>query len=282
MNSQKDVMQVLVSDFKDDTNATTLATLPVGEIGFFDAANAIAASGAGRFVLNNGGVLIESSFVKSFAGWASAKAYAAPVLHKETLVLTGAVVVGSLYLLRVEMDIKGMTGKYIKEAPHRAITGDTTATIATALKNAMVAALIREGNTALTVTNPAPSNVVIEGVLQPYVPGKKLGNAVPFRTSITSPDTELKLGTITTAGSRGVGTGNWVHAKEFFAWGNQDAFRYNSWRNNFEPKVLSSASKSYITVVVDERVNMPSANADVPVNIQIIVALNKDGAASAV
>jgi hypothetical protein len=280
MNSQKDVLQVLVSDFKDDTNATTLATLPVGEIGFFDAANAIAASGAGRFVLNNGGELIESSYVKAFAGWASAKAYAAPTLHKETLTLSGAVVAGTLYLYRVEMDIKGMTGKYIKEAPYKAVAGDTTTTIATALKNAMNAALTREGNTALTVTSSG-AVITTEGVLQPYVPGKKLGNAVPFRTSITSPDTDQKLGTVTVVGSRGVGTGNWVHAKEFFAWGNQDAFRYNSWRNNFEPKVLSSASKSYITVVVDEKVYMPTANADVPVNLQIIVALNKDGSASA-
>ena len=54
MGSQKNILQVLPCGFTAQASGAavlTVATLPVGELAFFDKYNAIQTSGAGRFVL---------------------------------------------------------------------------------------------------------------------------------------------------------------------------------------------------------------------------------------
>jgi len=283
MSSQKNFLQVFVSNaYNKVTIKATVALLEDGGIGFFDKTNALAATGAGRFVKKVGTDIIESPYINSFAGWPATKlAYAAFVAHTETVTLAAAVVVGTYYQLRIEMDIKGMTGKYIKESVHKAVTGDTVTTIAAALVSRMNAALTREGNTALTVSS-ALGVITVVNKLQTYDPGKKLGNAVPFSIAITQgPTADIQLGTVTVAGSSGVGRGAQVHAREFFAWGNHDPYRYNGWRNNFTPKVYADASLTYDVNVINETIYEKTDNADVPVQLEVYVAFNTAGATPA-
>jgi len=381
MNSQQNVLQVLVCGFTGpQATQNALADLPSGEMAFYDKTNVRQTSGAGRFVLNNGGKFIESNYVASFSGW-SAKSYAAPILRVETIQVPTAVA-GSVYMIQVILDIKGMTGKYIKHGVYKAQTGDTTSDIATALADSLNKALAREGNTALTVTVDTDT-VTITGKLQTYVPGKKLGFQVPFTASLSSPEvsaaaavvgTNFATGTVTIAGGsgsidgitvnsveimsgaesfdtnlattataiaanitantsvpnysatadaaiititaeetgdtpngyvvvgsgttmtttdvnmsggyfqvgdNGTGTGPYVHAKEYFAWGNQESFRYNSFRNNFEPKTLSDSSKEYDVQAVSEDVYEKTAHADVRVSLQVLLAFDSNGSTPA-
>lgn len=280
MSSQKNFLQVLTSNsFKSQTIKATLAALEDGAIGFFTNAGAIAATGAGRFVLRKGTEYFESPYIENFTGWVATKqAYAAFVAHTETVTLTAAVVAGTYYQLRVEMDIKGMTGKYIKESYHKAVTGDTVTTIAAALVARMNASFTREGNTALTISS-ALGVITVVNKLQTYDPGKKLGGAVPFSISIQQgPTADIQLGTVTVAGTSGIGRGAQVHAKEFFAWGNQDACRYNGWRNNFTPKVYADPTLTYDVYVINETTFQRTDNATVPVPVEIFIAFNTAGA----
>lgn len=381
MNSQKNVLQVLASDFTGpQATQNALADLPAGELAFYDKTNTRQTSGAGRFVLNNGGKFIESNYLAAFAGW-SLKSYAAPILRVETVTIPTPVA-GKVYIVQVILDIKGMTGKYIKHGVYKAQSGDTATDVATALALSLNKAIAREGSTAITVTSSV-ADVIITGVLQDYVEGKKLGFQVPFTTSLSSPEesavagvvsTNYATGTVTLAGAsgsidsitvdsvevmsgaesfdtsptitatavaanitahtsvpnynatadgavvtitsealgtipngfvvvgtgttmtttdvnmsggylqvgdNGIGTGNYVHAKEYFAWGNQDSFRYNSFRNNFTPKTLSSAAKTYNVQAANEDVYEKTAHADVRVSLQVLLAFNSAGSTPA-
>ena len=382
MNSQQNVLQVLACGFTGpQATQNALADLPVGELAFYDKTNVRQTSGAGRFVLNNGGKFIESNYLVSFAGW-SLKSYAAPVLHQETILIP-APVAGKVYMIQVILDIKGMTGKYIKHGVYKAQTSDTAIIVATALVASLNNALAREGNTAITVANSGTATVTITGKLQTYEAGKKLGFQVPFTSSLSSPEGEeiagsiglvsatgtvtlsggsgsfdsitvnsveimsgseaydtsptvtatavaanitahtsvpnysavavgavvtitaddggigpngfVVVGTGTTmtsvdvnmsggsalVGDNGVGTGPYVHAKEYFAWGNQDSFRYNSFRNNFTPKTLSDSAKTYNVQAVNEDVYQKTAHADVRTSLQILLAFDSAGSAPA-
>lgn len=381
MNSQKNVLQVLTcGGFTGPATVGGVAdidALPIGEMAFFAKTNAIATSGWGRFVLRVSATeIIQSNFI-TFAGW-SIVSYVAPVLHTENVTVTGPTT-GGYYQLQVIMDIKGMTGKYIKHGVYVAKTGDTATDVAAALVSSLNASLTREGNTALTVTSSL-GVITVAGVLQTYISGKKSGNQVPFSTSLKSPeedvlgslslvaatgtvtiaggsgsidsitvnsievmsgaenfDTDLPttataiaanitantsvpnysavavgaiititaddagpdvngfvvVGTGTTmtttdvnmsggsilAGTNGKGTGNYVHEKEYFAWGNQDSFRYNSWRNNFDPSVRADASLTYDTQAVTEDTYEKNAHANIRVSKQILLAFNVAGSA---
>ncbi len=279
MNSQKNVLQVLVSNVESQCTiaaGATLSGLPDGELAFYDKANDRQTSGAGRFVVNNGGTFIESNYVENFAGW-SIDDYAAATLHVETIQITTATV-GSIYMIQVILDIKGMTGKYIKHGAYKAQTGDTANTIAAALADSLNKALAREGNTALTVT-VATDTVTITGKLQTYIPGKKLGFQIPFTASLSSPEVLAAASTVTEVGDNGVGTGPYVHSKEYFAWGNQDSFRYNSFRNNFTPKTISDPAGVYNVQAVNEDVYQKTAHADVRTSLQVLLAFDDAGGA---
>jgi len=382
MNTQQNVLQVLACDFTGpQATQNALADLPVGELAFYDKTNTRQPSGAGRFVLNNGGKFIESNYLADFAGW-DLKSYTAPELRVETVTIPTPVV-GSVYIVQVILDIHGMTGKYIMHGVYKALTGDTATNVATAVALSLNNAITREGSTAITVTSSG-ADVIITGKMQTYVAGKKLGFQVPFTASLSSPEdaavagvvaTNYATGTVTLdsggggsvdtikvngvdvmsgaeaydtnlpdtatnvaanitahtsvpnytavavgavvtitseetggtpngytvvstattivttdvnmsgghlkGGDNGVGTGNYVHAKEYFAWGNQDSFRYNSFRNNFTPKVLSDDSKTYNVQAVSEDVYEPTAHADVRVSLQVLLAFNSAGSSPA-
>lgn len=268
MNSQQNVLQVLVSNVNAGSNSTTVAALPDGELGFFDKANAVAVSGEGRFVLNSGGTFIESNYI-DFAGW-DIKAYAAPVLRVETITIP-TITVGKLYMIQIILDIKGMTGKYIKHGAYKAKTGDDATAVATALAGSLNKAIAREGNTAVVVTT-STDTVIITGALQTYIEGKKLGFQVPFTASLSSPEESATASVVSPVGTNGVGTGNYVHAKEYLAWGNQDSFRYNSFRNNFTPKTLSDPALTYGVQAVNDDVYQKTAHADVRTSLQVLLA----------
>jgi len=279
MNSQKNVLQVLSCvGFTGPATVGGIADiseLPVGEMAFFDKDNAIATTGWGRFVLRESATeIIQSNFI-TFLGW-DLVSYAAPALHAETVTITGPTI-GGYYQLQVTMDIKGMTGKYIKHGVYVAKTGNTVTNVADALVASLNAALAREGNTALLVENTA-GVITVSGILQTYIPGKKSGNQVPFSAALISPEGDV-LGTVTVPGTNGTGTGNYVHEKEYFAWGNQDSFRYNSWRNNFEPKVLTNVALTYDTQAINEDTYEKTAHGDVRVSKQILLAFNDSGSA---
>jgi hypothetical protein len=282
MSSQKNVVQVLVSDLNAQSNAANVAALPNGELGFFKKDNTAGIAGdEGRYVLRiDANNIIESSYIKKFVAW-TLGAYVPAVAHVETVTIT-TVEVGTVYILDVEQKIKGQTGVFVQKGIYKAITGDTVTTIATALTKSLNASLAREGNTVITATS-ALGVITITGVAQDYVPHKKDGRFVRFNTGLVSgPAVDVKAGTVTVAGTNGVGLGKFVHARELFAFGNQDPYRYNGWRNNFEPKALSSASKNYKTQVINELSEIETANGHVLANVDILLAFNTAGAAPAV
>ena len=282
--SQFHVLQVFPCGFTgivSGSGLNTVALLPVGEIGFFDSANALQATGAGRIVMRLSSTeILESNYLDNFAGW-GATSYAAPTYHTETVTVATAVA-DTYYELRVEVDIKGMTGKMIKKGVHKSLSsGSTVTTIATALVASINAALTREGLDAnFTVSNAAGVITILTNE-RTYDPGKKSGAAMRFKASLSYPEAQAVLGTVTVPGGPGVGHGPLIAEREFFAWGNNDQHRYNSWRNNFTPRSLADAALDYDVQTVNEVQSEVTANGNVRVNIQILVAFDSNGSTPA-
>jgi hypothetical protein len=207
--SNKNSLKVFVSNATGPSVATTLATLPVGEIGFFTAAGAaIATTGTGHLCYRRAdGQVIMSDQVTFASAWKSSiKAYAAPTMEVQTVTFSTATA-STLYQVRLEMKLPGMNGSYIKHGNYvSAASGDTTTTIATALAASLNKALAREDKEYFTITSGA-GTVIVTAKSLPYVRGKKSGHPVWFKTSLIYPEALAVNGALTATPSDGIGYG---------------------------------------------------------------------------
>lgn len=289
MYSAKNSLKVLISNKANFCSmGTTLKTLPVGEIGFFDETGALLGSsvavlgasgiGTGFFAIRkaDGQILKGKTFTST--GWALAKkAYAAPTMETQTVTISTATA-GQQYQLRIEMVIPGMQGPYFKHGNYVAVSGDTTSTIATALAASINAALAREDKEYFTIT--AASNVItIVAKLQNYVRGKKQGRPPVFRSSLVLPEAYAALGVQTVAPSDGIGYGPYICEKEYLAQGDSDPYRFGGYPNSFDDRGLVGLATGKYDVfpfTVDSAVH--TNNTDVYAPQQYLIALNTVGA----
>lgn len=278
--SSKNSLKVGVSNAAGPSVAATLATLPTGEIGFFDAAGAaIATTGTGFLChrRSDGQVLRSDAITFSSAWKSSIKAYAAPTVEVQTVTFTTATA-STLYQVRLEMKLPGMNGSYIKHGNYvSAASGDNTTTIATALALSLNNALAREDKEYFTITSGA-GTVIVTAKLLPYIRGKKSGHPVWFKTSLIYPEALAVLGTLTTPPSDGIGYGPYICEKEFFAQGDSDPYRFSSWPNSFDDRALSGVSTGqYDVLAVSINDAKHTANADVYANQDMLIAFNTIG-----
>jgi hypothetical protein len=278
--SNKNSLKVFVSNATGPSVATTLATLPVGEIGFFTAAGAaIATTGTGHLCYRRAdGQVIMSDQVTFASAWKSSiKAYAAPTMEVQTVTFSTATA-STLYQVRLEMKLPGMNGSYIKHGNYvSAASGDTTTTIATALAASLNKALAREDKEYFTITSGA-GTVIVTAKSLPYVRGKKSGHPVWFKTSLIYPEALAVNGALTATPSDGIGYGPYICEKEFFAQGDSDAFRFREWPNSFDDRALAGVSTGrYDVLPVSINNAKHTANADVYANQDYLLAFNTIG-----
>jgi hypothetical protein len=282
--SAQNSLKVFISGYSSPTSGTTtttLAALPVGEIGFYSEAGLLLPTGIGtgffawRKTLDT---QVLRSKVFTFAGWAAAKkAYAAPTLESQAITITAAN--STLYQIWLEMKIPGLGGNYIKHAQYKsAASGDTATTIGDALVASLKANLAREGKDGyFTITN-ATGTITIQNKLLPYVRGKKKGHPIWFKASLTYPTTQAAVFTQTVAPSDGVGYGPYICEQEFFAQGDSDEMRFLGYPNSFDDKALvgSSTGRYDVTPATITDV-VQTANADVRANQQYLICFDSIG-----
>ncbi len=284
MYSTKNTLKVMVSPFTGESAQAALADLPVGEIGFYDnAGDIIAAGGTGSFYFKKAdGTVIKSKEMTFVASpWAGITSYAAPTMEVQTVTVPSAVA-GDLYQLRVEMKIPYMQGEYIKHGNHKAITGDTTSTIATALAASINAGLSREEKTYFTIAG-STADVVITQLAQPYVKAKKQGAPIAFKASLPHPQDTAVLSVLTTPGAPGIGYGPIIAEKEMFAQGDHDSYRFNNWPNSFDWSSLEAdAAGEYDVLVISDDGVIKTAMDLVTANQDYLICFNSAGSAPAV
>lgn len=247
MYSAKNSLKVFVSPYSTPSSQLTVEELLVNEIGFYDEQGNLAISGLGFFYWRKtGGQVIKSKLI-NFAGWSGVQSYAAPTYEVQTITVPTATA-GELYQARIECKIPGMQGEYIKHGNHKAISGDTTTTIATALAASLNLALTREGKDYFTITS-STADVIITAKVQPYVKGKKPGRPISFNSSLAHPQDDAVLSVLTTPGSDGIGYGPYIAEKEVLSQGDSDAFRFNDWPNSFDFNSLESSSTGQYDVL---------------------------------
>jgi len=276
--SAKNNLKVFVSPFTAQSNQTILSDLQIGEIGFYDRAGAIAASGLGRFAWKKAdGTVIRSKEI-TFAGWAGIQSYAAPTMEVQTITVPTATA-GVLYQVTIETKLPGMQGEYIKHGNHKAITGDTTTTIAAALAASLNANFSREENSYFTITT-STNTVIITAKLQSYKKAKFQGRPLNFKSLLNHPQDDAVLAVLTTAGADGIGYGPYVAEKEMFAQGDSDAYRFNSWPNSFDWDALeTSAAGEYDALIISEDGAIKTAMDLVTANQDYLLFFDSAGSA---
>jgi hypothetical protein len=282
--SAQNSLKVFISNFASPTSGTTtttLAALPVGEIGFYTEAGLLLPTGIGTgfFALRR---TLDSQIVKSktfttTTGWSTKRAYSAPTLESQALTVVAAN--STLYQIQLEMKIPGLGGNYIKHAQYKsAASGDTATTIGDALVASLKANLLREGKDSFfTITN-ATGTITIQNALLTYVRGKKKGHPIWFKASLTYPTTQAALFTQTVAPSDGVGYGPYICEQEFFAQGDSDPLRFQGYPNSFDDRALVGLSTGRYDVLAATITDVvKTANADVRADQQNIVCFNSIG-----
>jgi hypothetical protein len=281
MYSAKNSLKCWVSNASGPSMAVTLATLPVGEIGFFDAIGAvITTTGTGSFCYKKAdGQVIRSKPITYAAAWKnSIVAYAAGTLESQTVTISTATV-GETYQVRLEVKLPGMQGEYIKHGNYVAISGDTTTTIATALAASLNAAMAREGKSYFTITTAGNNVITIQNKLLPYVRGKKQGRPVWFKSNLTLPVLYATSVVQTVPPVQPKGYGPYISEQEFFAQGDSDALRFAGYPNSFDDRALTALSTGrYNTLYVTEDTAVGTANGDVRAPQQYLLAWNTIGA----
>jgi len=261
--STNNSLKVFVSPYSTPSTQLTVDALTVGEIGFYNAADAIATSGDGYFVWKKSDSTIKRScLITSFVGWTSATTvYSAPTLRTVTVTVPTNTV-GQVYQLRLMMRLVGMEGEYFKHGNYMCVTGNSTTDIATGLTTSINAALLREGKEDYFTITSSSAIITIVSTLQPYVKGKKLGDQVQFEASLSLPYIDGVAGTQTQAGSMGVGHGPHIAEQEMFAQGDSDAFRFDGWPNSFDWNALETSSTGTYDVVAISQDNLVQSQMD--------------------
>jgi hypothetical protein len=283
--SSKNSLKVFVSNKSEPCSpGTTLKTLAIGEIGFFnEETGALVGSnasgiGAGIFAWRKANGQVEKSKSFTFTGWAATlKAYAAPTMCTQYVDIA-SVTVGETYQITVEMKIPGMGGNYIKHGNYVAVTGDTTTTVATALALSINNSFARESKSYFTITS-STNRITVVAKLLDYVRGKKQGRPAWFKLSVSLPTAIAVIGTQSVAPSDGIGYGPYICEKEFLAQGDQDNLRFSGYPNSFDDRALvalSTGTYNVVAVTVDDVVK--TANADVRALQQYLICFNDTGA----
>jgi len=279
MYSAKNSLKCWVSNASNPSVLGTLATLPVGEIGFFDSTGAaIATTGTGSFCYRKAdGQVIKSKPVTFGAAWKnSIVAYAAGTLESQTVTISTATV-GETYQVRLEIKLPGMQGEYIKHGNHVAVTGDSTTTIATALTLSLNNAMAREGKSYFTITSNA-AIITIQNKLLPYVRGKKQGRPVWFKSNLTLPVIYATSVVQSVPPVQPKGYGPYIAEQEFFAQGDSDALRFAGYPNSFDDRAFTALSTGkYNTLYLTEDTAVTSANNDIHAPQQYLLAWNTIG-----
>lgn len=245
MLSQNNVLQVFVSPKKSAQVSVglDLADLPVNDLGFFSGStDKIVASGDGYFAFNDAGVIKKSNPVSSFS-WAI-QSYTASTAHTETITIP-TLVVGKEYILNIKVMGENHNGEEVAKTNKIAVTGDTPTTFAAALVLQLNAKLKKEGNANFTITSSG-AIITITALRKTFALGKCLGNFLTFKSSLYIEDGVSFAGTVTVAGTNGIGEGRYIQTKEFFARKNSDATSHNDFRTGFStPNTNSSATGTY-------------------------------------
>jgi len=279
MYSAKNSLKVWVSNASGPSMAATVATLPVGEIGFFDATGAaIATTGTGSFWYRKAdGQAIKGTEMTYASAWKGfIKAYAAPTMETQTVTISAATV-GETYQLRIEMKLPGMQGEYFKHGNYVAVTGDTTTTIATALTLSINNAMAREKKDYFTITSVGAVITIVTKLL-PYVRGKKQGRPAWFKSGLTLPVELSVAGVQTVAHNDGIGYAPYVMEQEFFAQGDSDALRFAGYPNSFDDRALVGVQTGKYNLLANTVNNiLATANNNVTAPAQYLLAFNTVG-----
>jgi hypothetical protein len=287
MYSAKNNLKVWVSNFSYPymaANTDTLSNLPAGAIGFYTEAGVLLPDGTGTgfiaFRKPNGQVLRSKSFTSAVTWLNRRKVYTAPTLGTQTLTVTA--VASTVYQVELEFLLPGLGQSYMLHGNYKsAASGDDATAIAAALTLSLNNALIRTQKTEYFTITSALGVITIVTKLRPYVRGKLQGHPVWFKSRVTLPEAQAALGTQTVAPVEGVGYAPYIAEKEFFAQGDSDAFRFNSWPNSFDDRGLLAIKDATLAQydVVPFNINSPvgTNNADVNANQDYLVCFNSIG-----
>lgn len=195
--------------------------------------------------------LVPISKIKS----ATCKAYAAKVLRSDTITINTAIV-GQIYNIRIVFRNWGSgssENQYFKyTGAYKAVTGDTTTTIATALTALAVTNLSREPVGLLTVTSSG-AVITITEIVQPFVKGKQQGRPLNYYfqfvpiTDATGSE-NVAWGTVASVakGYAGQGTPNLAADMEYFYLGERgDKYRNTGWPYTFDTTYLVNSANHY-------------------------------------
>jgi len=185
----------------------------------------------------------------------SSKAYAAKVLSSDTITINTAVV-GQTYNIRIVFRNWGSgspENQYFKyTGTYKAVTGDTTTTIATALKNLAITNFSREAVPLLTFSSSG-AVITITEVAQPFVRGKQQGRPLNYYFQFVpitdaSGNENVSWGTVASVakGYAGQGTGNIAADMEYFYLGERgDKYRNVGYPYTFDTTYLVNTAKQY-------------------------------------
>lgn len=171
----------------------------------------------------------------------------------------GNPIVGQEYILRFTFYNLGMGGpenQYIKNGgAYRVKTGDTVATVLTALKDLAIKNFSREAYPMATFTitgTGATTKLVVEEVPQPWVRGKRQAAPIPFAVNTVPVNIDGgqypwgKVTDVTKANTNVVKNGRIVADMEYFYIGERaDQFRGVGYPDNFETVYLADPTKEY-------------------------------------
>lgn len=279
MYSAKNSLKAWISNASGPSIAATLAALPEGEIGFFDALGAVATTGPGYICYRKpGGQVLMSKLTTFSAAWKTlVQAYAAPTLEVRRVVIPTPAA-NTTYQIRVEMKWPGMQGDFIKHANY--VTGSVAPSandLATYLRTSLTNAFNREDKQYFTVGGSA-ANVDLTALLLPYVRGKKQGRPISFKMSLVSPASAATLDTIVTPGTDGSGYGPYICEQEFFAQGDHDPMRFGGYPNSFDDKALTGVPTGrYKTLNFTENTEVEATGHGVLAPQQYLLAFNTIG-----
>jgi len=231
--------------------------------------------------------LIPISKIKSV----SSKAYAAKVLRSDTITINTAVV-GQTYNIRFVFRNWGSgssENQYFKySGTYKAVTGDTTTTIATALTALAVTNFSREATPLLTITSSGAVITVTE-IAQPWVKGKQQGRPlnyyfqfVPITDSTGSEN--VAWGTVASVakGYAGQGTYKLAADQEYFYLGERgDKYRNVGFPYTFDTTYLVDSSKLYDTIDITYS-SADSSAVGVENDLRVITVLCANGTSSAI
>lgn len=231
--------------------------------------------------------LIPLSKIKSV----SSKAYHEKTLRKDTITINTAVV-GQTYNIRIVFRNWGSgsaENQYFKyTGTYKCKTGDTTTTIAAALKALAEVNFAREATPLLKFTTTG-ATLTIEEIAQPFVRGKQQGRPlnyyfqfVPITDSTGAEN--VSWGTVVSdeIGYAGQGTGQLAADQEYFYLGERgDKYRNVGFPYTFDTTYLVDPSKQYDTIDITYS-SADSGAVGVENDLRVITILCANGTSSAI